>query len=74
MTSILTDTAFSRRAMLKGGGALIVGFSLAGLPRVARAAAAGAPDPDLIDSWVAVHADNTATIYLGKGEFGQGDP
>src|SRR4029434_5263324 len=31
------------------------------------------PDPNAIDSWIAVHADNTATVYLGKGEFGQGN-
>ena len=26
-----------------------------------------------IDTWIAIHADNTATVYIGKGEFGQGD-
>ena len=39
----------------------------------ARGDAAGPPDPNTIDSWIAVHADNTATVYLGKGEFGQGN-
>ena len=39
----------------------------------ARGDAAGPPDPNTIDSWIAIHADNTATIYLGKGEFGQGN-
>ena len=74
MTDILADAAFSRRAMLKGGGALIVGFTFAGLPSgAARAAAATSPDPSLIDSWVAVHADNTATVYYGKCELGQGN-
>jgi nicotinate dehydrogenase subunit B len=67
----------SRRELLAGGGALIVGFSLAGaLPDAASAArgdVAGPPDPNKIDSWIAVHADNTATIYIGKGEFGQGN-
>jgi CO/xanthine dehydrogenase Mo-binding subunit len=72
-----TELPISRRDLLKGGGALIVGFSLAGaLPETASAARgdiAGPPDPNAIDSWIAVHADNTATIYLGKGEFGQGN-
>ena len=66
MTDILDDAAFSRRDMLKGGGALIVGFALAGLPlRHARRAAVapGSPDPARIDSWIAIHADNTATVY-----------
>ena len=66
-----------RRDLLKGGGALIVGFSLAGaLPDAAAAAlgdTAGPPDPKPIDTWIAIHADNTATIYFGKCELGQGN-
>ena len=67
---------FSRRELLKAGGVLVVGFSMGGTASPAAAArgdAAGPPDPSTIDSWIAVHADNTATIYLGKGEFGQGN-
>jgi len=66
---------FSRRDLLKGGGALVIGFSIAGSPpaAAARGDVAGPPDPNAIDSWIAVHADNTATVYLGKGEFGQGN-
>src|SRR5262249_53528920 len=73
----MTDalTALSRRDLLLSGGALVVGFSVSGaLPQGALAArgdVAGPPDPNAIDSWIAVHADNTATVYLGKGEFGQ---
>jgi nicotinate dehydrogenase subunit B len=76
MTVISTETEFSRRDMLKGGGALIVGFSLAGLPSVALAArgdVAGPPNPEAIDTWIAVHADNTATVFFGKCELGQGN-
>ena len=68
--------AFSRRDLLKGGGALIIGFSIDGsaLPALAaRGDIAGPPDASAIDSWIAVHADNTATVFLGKGEFGQGN-
>ncbi len=67
---------FSRRDLLKGGGALIIGFHIgaADMPAMAaRGDAAGPPDPSMINSWIAVHADSTATIYLGKGEFGQGN-
>ncbi len=67
---------FSRRDLLKGGGALIVGFSLAGVPLPASAArgdVAGPPDPNTVDTWIAVHADNTATVYFGKCELGQGN-
>ena len=79
MNAILTDTSagpLSRRDLLKGGGALVVGFCIGGsaLPAsAARGDVAGPPDPNTIDSWIAVHADNTATVYLGKGEFGQGN-
>src|SRR5207248_7825216 len=38
-----------------------------------RTPAAGPPDPALIDTWIAIHADNTATIYLGYVELGQGN-
>src|SRR5262249_46909279 len=71
-----TDTlCFSRRDLLKGGGALVIGFRIAGSTpaAAARGDVAGPPDPNAIDSWIAVHADNTATVYLGKGEFGQGN-
>ena len=77
MSDILTDTTFSRRDLLKGGGALIVGFSFAGgtggPAAAARGDVAGPPDPNTVDTWIAVHADNTATVYFGKGEFGQGN-
>ena len=39
----------------------------------ARGDAAGPPNPDTIDTWIAIHADNTATIYFGKCELGQGN-
>jgi nicotinate dehydrogenase subunit B len=67
----------SRRDLLKGG-ALIVGFNIAGaltspmLGSLAAPAAAATPDPELLDSWIAVHADNTATVLMGKVELGQG--
>ena len=70
------ETDFTRRDLLKGGGALIVGFSLAGESQPAHAArgdVAGPPDPNTVDTWIAIHADNTATIYFGKCELGQGN-
>ena len=77
MTDTPIDTVdFSRRDLLKGGGALIVGFSFAGVPLPASAArgdVAGPPDPNAIDTWIAIHADNTATVYFGKCELGQGN-
>src|SRR5579862_3573663 len=69
----------SRRGLLKAGGALIVGFSLADRPGMAapaghaRGDVAGPPDPNAIDTWIVIHADNTATLYFGKCELGQGN-
>ncbi|MEE8440031.1 MAG: molybdopterin cofactor-binding domain-containing protein, partial [Micropepsaceae bacterium] len=77
-----TDCTLSRRGLLKSGGALIVGFSFAPAIRAraqgarnqgARGDIAGPPDPQEVDSWIAIHADNTATIYFGKCELGQGN-
>jgi CO/xanthine dehydrogenase Mo-binding subunit len=76
MNAMHADSSFSRRALLKSGGTLIVSFSLAGVAPAAAAAGgdvAGPPDPRAVDSWIAIHADNTATIYFGKIEMGQGN-
>jgi nicotinate dehydrogenase subunit B len=70
---------FSRNTFLKGGGALVVGFGLAGAGLAGRAQAAESPfasngpgDMWQIDSWLTIHADNTATIRFGYPELGQG--
>src|SRR5262249_2834894 len=75
MTS--TQPALSRRDLLQSG-AVIVGFNIARplastiLSSLAAPAAAATPDSELLDSWIAVHADNTATVFMGKVELGQG--
>ncbi|HZO96968.1 MAG TPA: molybdopterin cofactor-binding domain-containing protein [Gaiellaceae bacterium] len=71
------SATFSRKAFVKGGGALIVGFSLAAS---ARAGGAAADDPYAspgvdqysIDSWITIHADNTATVKTGGIKQGTG--
>jgi nicotinate dehydrogenase subunit B len=74
---------FPRREFLKAGGALIIGFSMRGFLAgevlaaqgaavATRGAAAGPPDPKQIDTWLAIHSDNTATVYVGYVELGQG--
>jgi nicotinate dehydrogenase subunit B len=73
-------SALPRREFLKAGGVLVVGFSMsdalaAQTPQAAAAArgtVAGPPDPKQIDTWLAIHADNTATVYIGFAELGQG--
>ena len=64
----------SRRSFLKGGGALVVGFGLAGRARAAvdPYASGGPVDLGQVDSFLAIHADNTATVKTGRVELGQG--
>ena len=69
----------TRRGFLQSGGALVVGFNLSshvhaqqvGAPFM-RSAQPGPPDAEQIDTWLAIHADNTATVYIGFVELGQG--
>jgi nicotinate dehydrogenase subunit B len=81
----LTEKEISRRTFLKGGGALVVGISVGGAATAGRASAAtaaapvrggtnAAPDVDQIDTFVQVNPDNTATVFLGNVELGQGSP
>jgi CO/xanthine dehydrogenase Mo-binding subunit len=72
-------SALPRREFIKAGGALVIGFGLRdqlsaqGTSGVqARGAVAGPPDAKQIDTWLAIHADNTATVYVGFAELGQG--
>jgi nicotinate dehydrogenase subunit B len=66
----------SRRAILTGG-TLTVAFALAGLPTrsLAQSADSMAPrnvDPREVDSFLAVNADGTITLFCGKVDLGQG--
>jgi len=70
---------FSRKSFLKGGGALIVGISAVGAATAGKAGAAvdpyaspGPADPNAVDSFLMIHADNTASLNSGRIELGQG--
>ncbi|HEY7389360.1 MAG TPA: molybdopterin cofactor-binding domain-containing protein [Bryobacteraceae bacterium] len=64
----------SRRDWLKAGGALVVGFSLN--TRAGRAQSGAEPakplDPKEVDSFLAIHADGSVTVYTGKVDVGTG--
>lgn len=66
---------FSRRAVLKGG-AITVGFALAGLPSRGRAQSAAVAkrilDSKEVDAFLAVNGDGTVTLFCGKVDLGQG--
>ncbi len=79
MTKIDKASAFSRRALLKAGGALVVSIGMPiGLDTVlavSQAAAQGARPPLVpseLDSFIAVAADGQVTAYFGKMDMGQG--
>ena len=65
---------FSRRDLLKGGGALIVSFMAAGMAGSALGQSGGKPPllPDELDSWIAVLPDGRVTAFFGKMDMGQG--
>jgi nicotinate dehydrogenase subunit B len=79
MSDRLQPAGMPRRNLLKGG-ALLIGFSLAG---AARSESLGpfpqpqitgpSPDPNRIDTWFAVHGDNRVTLFIGKPDIGQGN-
>src|SRR5215472_8866348 len=71
-----------RREFLKATGSLVVGFRAAeplaaqATPTAAgaRGAVSGPPDEAELDSYIAVHPNNTVTIFSGYVELGQGGP
>ena len=79
MTGFVHEKEFSRKSFLKGGGALIVGFSALGSALAGKASAAGGDrfasnglDQFQVDSWIQINADNTATILTGGIRQGTG--
>ncbi len=81
MTGLIPEKEFSRRSFIKGGGMMIVGIGAAGAMG-GTAKAAGVPfdpfaspgpaDPNSPDSFLTIHADNTASLRSGRIELGQG--
>jgi nicotinate dehydrogenase subunit B len=71
----------SRRTVLEGAGALIVSFTL--FPAVGQEGGGAAPGDGhklpgslsrapLLDAWIRIDADGSATAFTGKAELGQG--
>lgn len=87
-TSGASDFSAERRNFLKASGGLVLAFSLFGpvaaLAGERSAKTAGgslggttpfpAADPARLDAWLAIHPDNTATLFTGKVEQGNGSP
>src|SRR5207253_2371659 len=69
----------SRRDFLAAGGVLIVGLGLDGVDRVLAQTIPNADRflgkslaPDAVDSFLAVHADGSVTLFVGKVDIGTG--
>jgi CO/xanthine dehydrogenase Mo-binding subunit len=72
----------SRRAVIAGGGAFVVSFSL--LPRLGAQGVSQTPNAagpalpgsfaksPMLDSWIGIDADGAITVFTGKAELGQG--
>jgi CO/xanthine dehydrogenase Mo-binding subunit len=73
MTEML-NKAFSRKTFLKGGGALVVGFSFgtAGLAGKAQAGAFPIVDHGQLDSWLSIDTKGMVTVRSGRVDQGQG--
>src|SRR6476620_1375055 len=79
MTKLEQTSAFSRRAVLMGAGALVVSVGapvsfdmLLGI-NDARAQGAKPPlTPDQLSSYIAVNADGTVSAFFGKMDMGHG--
>jgi nicotinate dehydrogenase subunit B len=75
-------SVLARREFMKATGAILVGFSVretasaqaTGLAAAKRGVSSGPPDEAEIDSYIAVHPDNTVTIFSGYVDLGQGGP
>src|SRR5580765_7763807 len=74
-----TSPSLSRRDLLKAGGALVVTFAFGrALPEFAAAqdlTNTNSPkplDPADVDSFFAIHADGSITLYTGKVDIGTG--
>ena len=73
-----------RREFLKISGAVVVSIGVGNIAEAQAPTGAGAalqrglvsgpPDPTLLDSYLAVHSNNTASMYLGYVDLGQGGP
>lgn len=75
----MTERKISRRAILQGGAALVVSFSLLDLGKLsaqqvpAKAKLPGSLDDEpMLDAWIRIDAQGKVTIFTGKAELGQG--
>ncbi|HVH29230.1 MAG TPA: molybdopterin cofactor-binding domain-containing protein [Vicinamibacterales bacterium] len=78
-SAALDRAGLTRRAFLKGSGALVVSFGAASIlsdagiaPAVLGAQRLDGAGSNQLDSWIAIGADGRVTAYTGKCELGHG--
>jgi CO/xanthine dehydrogenase Mo-binding subunit len=80
-----TATRWQRRTFLKTSGAVVVGIGVAAVPGSVQAGQArtgpyvrgvvsGPPDDAELDAYIAIHPNNTITIFSGHVDHGAGGP
>jgi nicotinate dehydrogenase subunit B len=62
----------SRRDFLKTAGVMMIGFGFGAATAGAQGVPSGTVDNAQVDSWVAVGADESITVFAGKAELGTG--
>jgi nicotinate dehydrogenase subunit B len=80
MTKMDKMTSFSRRSVLKAGGAVVVSVGMpiaaetvAGITEAAAQAGGKPPlTPDQLSSFIAINADGSVSAFFGKMDMGQG--
>ncbi len=70
--SPVLESPVSRRAVLRGGGALIVSFSLAPHLLAQERLPGALQNTPLLDAWLRIGSDGAITVFSGKSELGQG--
>jgi len=70
--STVLKSPVSRRAVLRGGGALIVSFSLAPSLLGQERLPGALQNAPLLEAWLRIGADGAVTVFTGKCELGQG--
>ena len=72
-------TSFSRRSVLKAGGAVVVSVGtpiaaelLAGITKTAAQGAKPPLTPDQLSSFIAINADGSVSAFFGKMDMGPG--
>jgi nicotinate dehydrogenase subunit B len=72
----MSAPTLTRRRFTQGMGGIVLAFSLAPAELLAQGAAAKLPgslnNNRMLDAWLRINADGTATVFTGKVELGQG--